>query len=559
MKASKVLEICGSVLLVIIAGFVSDNLVFGVLCACFLMHVLITEIRCSSQNNEKMRFLSDLDRFLGNLRHHYYRTNSIRDALFFGTDGIGDPLRSEIKEMLGILESADMKTQGSIYQNSGKNRYLRLIMSMLMLMEENGDSINSEGSVFINSVMQLRMEVRDERRLIGNRKHKFMGLSLTAALPVAAVQFIAAWGVKTNPVLLLFYYGRWGMLFRIVILMISFICYRIIVNLKDPGHASENGIYAAIGKFRYLEEITGPVKRILLFCICGATMLVCLINAHREAIRLLRSDVSNVEMLCDVADGRQIAAMEYLIPLYTQEILDKKRAEVSREDLIERLLEETGIRSEDVAASAAGEIIRRTDKARNENADIFDVLIVLAAGLIGALYPDITVLFEKIVESGKIREEIMQFQTIVSIQKDVQGINPVVILESLECFGKWFKKPLGRCLNDFGTDEGEALRTLKSACKDVEFERIADCFILADELGVRDAFDEISTEIKAFREDRRSETAIRLDNDVLLGTLFAVIPGGLILFGYLLVPFMVSALNMFNSYQNSLKDYISIT
>ena len=559
MKVSKVLEISGSVILAAAAGYISDVPVFGALCMSFLIYVVYSEITCSSRTSEKISFLRELDRFLGNLRHHYYRTNSIRDALFFGSDGIGEPLRAELAVIQDIVESADLRTRGNVYQNSEKDKYLRLLMSMMMLMEENGDSCGPEGSVFINALMQLRMEVKDEKRMISNRKHKFMGLSLTASLPVCAVQFIAAWGVKTNPDLLLFYYGRWGMLFRLVILLISFICYRLIMNLKDTEYATEKKSFDAfLLKYR-IDRIAKPLKRAAVFCVMGIITFVSLITAHKEAVTLLAEDTSNVEMLCDIADGRQIAAMEYFIPLYTQELLKDINTDISRDELAGHLLEENGIRTKEVAETAADEIIRRVGSIRNERIDIWDVIIVLAAGLLGASYPDITGLFEKIAESGMIKNEIMQFQTIVSIQKDVQGISPVVMLESLESFGQRFKKPLRKCINDIGINEAEALQQFKYSCDDIDFERIADCFILADELGVKEAFDEISTEIKAFREDRRSEAVIRLDNDVLLGSLIAVIPGGLILFGYLLIPFMVSALNMFNSYQDSLKDFITIT
>ncbi|MCR5323588.1 MAG: hypothetical protein K6E85_10000 [Lachnospiraceae bacterium] len=559
MKASKVLEISGIVLATILALIISDNPVFGVLCMSFLIYVAVTETKGASETSEKLRFLKELDRFLGNLRHHYFRTNSIRDALFFGTDGIREPLRAELTEMLSILEDTDRRVKGSMYQNSEKDRYLRLLMSVIMLMEENGDSVNSEGSVFINAVMQLRMEVRDERRFISNRKHKFMGLSLTSALPVASVQFISSWGVKTNPNLLLFYYGRWGMLFRLVILMISFICYRIILNLRVLEYTAGRNRYDTARVLRWFDELGKTLKRAVLFSLSGTIMLISLITAHREAVSLLKCDASNIEMICDVADGRQIAAMEYLIPLYTQELLTDENRIVSKDEIVMRLLGEIGIRSEEVAQTAADEIIRRVNAVKNEKVDIWDLLIVLTVSIIGALYPDIGELFDKLASGGRIKEEIMQLQTIVSIQKDVQGISPVIMLESLECFGQWFKKALRRCINNIGINEGEALQQLKISCEDDDFERIADCFILADELGVKEAFDEISSEIKAFREDRRSERSIRLDNDVLLATLVAVIPGGLILFGYLLVPFMVSALNMFNSYQDSLKDYISIS
>jgi hypothetical protein len=48
-----------------------------------------------------------------------------------------------------------------------------------------------------------------------------------------------------------------------------------------------------------------------------------------------------------------------------------------------------------------------------------------------------------------------------------------------------------------------------------------------------------------------------MDNNVLLASLLAVMPGGLVLFGYLLIPFMARAMTMFSDYQDALRGYMN--
>ena len=543
-----------------VAAYLADDPFIGVIYTGFIVYVFVSEYKHSEETGKEIRFLTELDRFLGNLKHHYFRTGSIRDALFYAADGIKAPLSIELAEIAGILESPDLRTLGNAYQNSEKNRYLRLLMSMMMLVEENGDQDNENGSVFINAAMQLRMEVRDERRFIKNRKHKFMGLTWTAALPSLSVGFIASWATETNPNLLLFYYGRTGTLLRLTIAGISFVCYRFVSGLKNAGIESTNE--EALGSnviLRWLEGLKKGIKRIVLFCFTGLIVLSALMYSHKEAVRLLQTDTGNIEMLCDIADGRQIAAMEYLIPLYTRKLVMEKGPMPDVEELAGELLNEDGIGNAEVASSAAEEVIRRAEMAVSEGTDIIDLIVVLAAAAIAAFYPKLGGVFDKIVRNSKVKDEIILLQLIVSIQKDVPGISPRVIMETLESFSVYFKEPLRRCIDEYGICETEALEWLKNSCENTDFVRIVDCFIMADELGTETAFDEISSEIRAFREDRKAERTIDLENDVLLGTLAAILPGGIILFGYLLVPFMISALNLFNSYQNSLKDFISIT
>ena len=78
-----------------------------------------------------------------------------------------------------------------------------------------------------------------------------------------------------------------------------------------------------------------------------------------------------------------------------------------------------------------------------------------------------------------------------------------------------------------------------------------------DEAGVENAFEEVTAQITSFRESRELDRTILMDNNVLLASLLAVIPGGLVLFGYLLIPFMARAMTMFNDYQDALRGYMN--
>ena len=78
----------------------------------------------------------------------------------------------------------------------------------------------------------------------------------------------------------------------------------------------------------------------------------------------------------------------------------------------------------------------------------------------------------------------------------------------------------------------------------------------AQELGVTDAFDEISSQIEIVREEDENNRRIALDRDALTGEILAALPGILILFGYLIIPFLVKALALFNTYQESLQEFI---
>ena len=133
--------------------------------------------------------------------------------------------------------------------------------------------------------------------------------------------------------------------------------------------------------------------------------------------------------------------------------------------------------------------------------------------------------------------------------KKVPGISTVSLLEEMERFSTLFKPVIRQCINEYNISDESALNRMYEAKKDKDFRRIADCFRQVSELGIEDAFMEISQEIENFKENRKLDRKIMLDSEAMLASLLAVIPGGLILFGYLLGPFMIRSVQIFNEYQ----------
>ena len=136
--------------------------------------------------------------------------------------------------------------------------------------------------------------------------------------------------------------------------------------------------------------------------------------------------------------------------------------------------------------------------------------------------------------------------------KNIPGITAVSLLEEMELFSQIFKPAIRKCINEYNISDEKALRKMYETEKYAPFRRITDCFLMADELGLEDAFEEISAEIENFTENRKLERKILLDSEGMLGAVISVLPGGIILFGYLLLPFMVRSMQIFNEYQTGI-------
>ncbi len=537
----------------------------------FLIYVFCNEMTYSGSVKREAAFLADFDEFLSHVRHFYYYTNSAEDAIFYSIPKCSKKIRPILEELLGCLESEDRVRMLSDI-SGGRHKYVRLFTSLVMTVSENGDLFEGSSSVFLDSVMQLRCDVQGEKRYLEGRKHRFTGLGLTAALPSVAVPAVAAWGSDTIPSLKSFYYGRGGGVMLCLILIMTYLCYTAITYLREGHRPAEKPFSGMIAKITAGKGIPAKVitlvkgwkksleadllfRKTVLAAAAVIIMVPVLAAGHAGTRRLLTDDVSDVENVSDTADGNQLKAMKSAIPKFMHEYIGKDLPEEDR--LAEMLLDEPGFRSKTVAADTAAEIVGRLKRYRREVFGFSDILIVIAAAGLAFVFPDVGRIFKNALLDGQKQDEVMRFQSLINMQKRVPGITPVEILESMEAFSDIFRNSLQQCINNFSVNDELALTELFEAEDYPEFRKLTDCFMAVDEAGVENAFEEVTAQITSFRESRELDRTILMDNNVLLASLLAVIPGGLVLFGYLLIPFMARAMTMFSDYQDALRGYMN--
>ena len=562
--------------------FWTEPSVFTFFIALFAARFIADSFTISSYTDLEVRFLKAFDDFLSIIRHNYYITGSVKTAIAVSENEADDIMKGHIREIYRCLDSADPDAESEKYLNTPYHRYLKLFLTLSGLVEENGDAEDEKGSVFLNSCMHLKNETEEDIRFITEKRHRFSGLMYTAVLPLAALPFIAMWGVSTIPSLNIFYYGYTGTILKVLMFLISFICYRALRVLRDGEMMNQKRylISEKLIRVRYLKKIPQLLvnitpkkakrkedriedcgagygikafymKKVLYFAAGFVISCLVLFSGHNASARIYRYDTPDVTGLTASADARQIAAMENLIPLYTDRLIEEGAA-ADREILKEQLLLEKDIRTEPVAEAAADEILKRISQYESERFGITDILLAFAISIICFFFPDIGLMFLGAVSSSGYKDEIIQFQSIIHMLKNVPGISTVSLLEEMERFSRLFKPIIRQCINEYNISDESALNRMYEAGKDKDFKRIADCFRQVAELGIEDAFMEISREIENFKENRKLDRKIMLDSEVMLASLLAVIPGGLILFGYLLGPFMIRSVQIFNEYQSGI-------
>ena len=556
--------------------------VFTALTALYLIFVINREVRASAFIKNEIKFLKAFNRFLGIMRHYYYKTGSIVDALVISETDADPVIKDHVREMAACLSSSDTVSKVDFFMNSDNHRYFKLFMTLAHLVSENGDVYDENGSVFLNSCMHLKTDIEEDSRFIIEKKQRFSGLVLTIVLPVLAIPYIAMWAVSSIPTLNVFYNGYTGVFLRLLLLLISYLCYCAVYNIKGnngqkkkkyiiASFLSDNALFERIPSFLIginpgkTERIKLCIKRlsesygikafymhkVLLFVVFYGISITVFAAGHNASRNIYKYDSAEIQDIIMSADARQISAMEELIPQYTVYLIEN-RAERTKEELVIMLLDEKEIKSSEVAETAADEILRRIESYKNEVLEIRDVLIAFLIAIAAYNYPNISLFFKKSFMDSREMDEVMQFESIIHMLKKVPGVSIVSLLEEMERFSEIFRPSIKQCLDEYNISDEAALNRMYESERNPEFRKVIDCFLMADELGIEDAFEEISTDIENFRENRKLDRKLLLESEGMLGAVIAVVPGGLILFGYLLGPFMIRSLQIFNEYQSGL-------
>lgn len=154
------------------------------------------------------------------------------------------------------------------------------------------------------------------------------------------------------------------------------------------------------------------------------------------------------------------------------------------------------------------------------------------------------------------KSEILRLKSVIAIELGVGTASPLSLLEAMEPFADVFGDEIGAAAADYLTRGAEALEKLRDRADYLPFAQLADCLVMAEETGCEEAFSGIKDEVRALHEDSELELTMLLEDRGILGMLLAVIPGMFILLAYLLAPFMLNALSLFESYTGKAKELL---
>lgn len=550
----------------------------------FVTYASGTMIAMSVVKAEQNRFKDDFAQLISRIGHYFYGSGNIVSSIELASGRCTRLMKLHCQDFKAILTAEDMQIQRRIYMEKDKDKYLKLFLSQAEIVKRTGNAKDEDGeSIFLASMNTLINSIQEDKRHAIDKQYGFIFFGWLAAIPCLLQPYIADWGMYTIGSLASFYVGRSGNLWKIGILAYSFIIFRIVAILQDdsgevPANRFLNWLVKILPIRKVIDIFHNPdsqrvfkikmimrksgdhnnyrtyyIKKVLWSVCMGITVFLLCVFGHTEDRKFLVAETLTIEDACVNANSKQKEVICQIVPEYMAEYTESG-IRPTFDEVVERVYVEPGIKTREVAEDVALLITDKLETYDNDRFDFVDVLIIVLAAVLGFFGPVLLMFVREIVVKDRTADEIVQFQTIVNMMRKLPGILPITILQTMEEFSVVYKMSLRECISSYNFNSMKALETLYFTEKEDNFRMIIEDFMRIPEVGVELAFKEVTSQIKNYSEDRKQQQSQQIEKMTKYAMWMSMTPALLIIFGYMLTPFMVSVVGMFDELSVTLAD-----
>lgn len=472
---------------------------FGAVLALLVPFFLFGELRQMVKAAEEERTKKNLEQMLSGIRHQYYRSHGIAEAVHLAAENQCGEVLLHLDKIFELLDSNERSQLLSEYRSRVRNPFYRTLLMQTVVIDEHGDEEKEGESVYLWSLSHLRRELELDYRNRRRMQHLFSGLGLVIVVPLFTLPWIRQWAIGNLPELSSFYQGAAGRAMELVILSITLAFYQLLEVIKGEKSAA-------------LQDMS-VVKRL------GAYVNTAARYHYRKHVKEKEKRTAQLKR---VGDRRTVEEF------YACQLLSMGLC---------------------VAGTALLSILFWRYGRGLE--PIFLLLCLCAPGL-GYCYPVVRLAVRSCFLNDRMQEEIMNFQFSIRMLMRLPGITSMELLELLEENAVIFRSSLQQCIRDFSMQEREALNTLWQMESYPAFRKLVDMFLMIDDSGITEAFRELEADMEDYQENRKLEMEILQQGRSETAMLLACIPGLLVMFGYLILPFMLECFRMLEQYNSSL-------
>ncbi len=417
--------------------------------------------------------------------------------------------------------------------------------------------------------MQLEILKRDKLDYV------FQSLSIISIVPVLFLTPLKNWAISSFSFTGQFYNGKGGLIVQIILLILTFISYILIRKIKDTGAIKDeykdqnktwqmrlykkpylkpfiNMFIPASNSLQYRKNVklmkdaaakqkmeTLYVNRIGIGILSFIGALLLFFFIHTVALDYIYTNpVADYDLMGGLSEKDMQEGME------KREIYNKFLKELKGKSIKEEEVRETIANSEEFQEATEVEIDRAATQIYNELKIInnesfkwFELLIACILAWMGYQFPIWMLVFQKILRKLEMENEIMQFQTIITMLMKIERVSVEIILEWLERYSNIFREPITKCVNNYEAGAWEALDELKNDISFPQLIRLVESMQAAvEKIPIEKAFEELENERDYYQAKREESNNRLISRKGLIGKAVGFAPMVCVFVGYLIVP-----------------------
>lgn len=575
-KATKIMTRSLLIGMCIISCVIILNIKFGwdmvyVVTGIAMTYVLFTEFMEQSYEKLDKTLLEQFGDFLSDVRHNYHNTPMADLSVYNTIDHLPVEMALHAERFYEVFTSTNVESAAGNYADISPNRFFTTFVAIGASAMEYGDE--KENSTFLLNLNYLKEEVDIELNKREENDYKFSGLIFVTLFPVFLLKLVEIWMKHIIPELGSWYQGLAGSVITICMIPVTVICYQMIKSLKNRKQETkrEHKLLEAISKIPIIsmllnKEINNhytknqrigdslklvgdtetPKQFLVKRCIwCVATVitinLLFCVSDIRERITLL-NDFTTSYQTSIVPSAEYREDMKSLTKDYVN--LYKHEKEIDADVLTQNIINTTQITNPTYAKMMAETIIKRVTEYRNVYYKYYFLLISILGGVVGYYMPLWMLTYKKRILSHAMADEVNQFQTIMLILMNEDGITMDTVLEWMERFSYCFKASIEECIMTLERGVQEALADMKAKETFPPFRRFCDKLMSIDSVGLKEAFDEITIDRAYYIQKRQLDNKKLMDNKSAIAKMICFVPLLYLIFLQLLLPFLTYANNM---------------
>ena len=556
--------------------------VFFLVISLVTVYILFTDAVSRAIGSMETKLLRDFADFLTDVRSNYHNTGMVDDAIFLSLDNLPYAMALHASRIYEIVTSTRISEKVEEYTDAAPNRFFEMFAAVCATIQEYGDKKLENGeSLFLKNLNYIKEEVYVEITRREKNAYAFRSLTVIAVVPVFCMKLIQMWAQSISD-LSQFYKGSAGMVIVFAAFAATLLSCEMIANLRDgrAREVSEHPFLEKLAKAPFFEKpltaavnhnytkamrigdenkITGDhispqaflLKRLLIGLALGLVTLFVMTSSVVRSRRQILNDYSEAFQDSIVADEASRENIRQLTKDYV--IANRQINAYSENDIkaIQQDFENMGV-SENLAVEMANEVSIRNDKYAHAYFRFWYLFIVAAAAVVGYYAPVWLLKYRISIMRMSMADEVAQFQTLALILMNVDGMTIDVILEWMERFAFVFRQSISECILNLSASENKALRKMKDSECYPPFLRFCDNLISIDNVGVRNAFDEVATEQENYKQQRNLNNEIEMQKKSSIGKFIAYLPAVIVVAAYLIFPFVKYAFEMMQNMTSAL-------